>query len=126
MKLWDTCGALLVLHNLCLPLPQLCGTSIPAQPTLAAFTHSVVSWCKGSTRDFDSLCLGSNPGETSLTNLLTVENKAVRRFSSTSLKIFLTILSKKWPNFSFETKNRHTNNSDLEYRGRSIEKERTL
>ena len=86
----------------------------------------VVSWCKGSTRDFDSLCLGSNPGETSKANLLTVENVAVRRFSSTALKIFLKILSKKWPNFSFETKNRHTNNSDLEYRGRSIEKERTL
>ena len=37
------------------------------------YTHSVVSWCKGSTRDFDSLCLGSNPGETSKMNLLTVE-----------------------------------------------------
>ena len=26
--------------------------------------YFLVSWCKGSTRDFDSLCLGSNPGET--------------------------------------------------------------
>ena len=30
----------------------------------AQLLHSAVSWCKGSTRDFDSLCLGSNPGET--------------------------------------------------------------
>ena len=26
----------------------------------------VVSWCNGSTTDFDSVCLGSNPGETTI------------------------------------------------------------
>lgn len=35
----------------------------------------VVSWCKGSTRDFDSLCLGSNPGETIF--LYSLDNKYI-------------------------------------------------
>ena len=26
----------------------------------------IVSWCNGSTTDFGSVCLGSNPGETTL------------------------------------------------------------
>ena len=37
---------------------------VKACPQAPLFAHSVVSWCKGSTRDFDSLCLGSNTGET--------------------------------------------------------------
>ena len=32
--------------------------------TARVFHPQGVSWCNGSTRDFDSLCLGSNPGET--------------------------------------------------------------
>ena len=26
--------------------------------------HTIVSWCNGSTTGFGSVCLGSNPGET--------------------------------------------------------------
>ena len=40
------------------------GKRLPRCSRLCFHAKQTVSWCKGSTRDFDSLCLGSNPGET--------------------------------------------------------------